>query len=262
MTACLNTLASPCRQCYFALMKNKNRTTMIPRPERGVLLHPAWQYGKSEQNNTLNLYGPRIGPVDILLIAAMHGDENETTVVLSEALRRIPPGGIKNPVILSSNPDGALQGTRSNARGVDLNRNWPTANWSSDPVYHKDHGGTVQDISLSSGVSSGSEAETKALLECIQSLQPRTVISLHAPLACVEDPQKTPLARWIASQVKLPLIPDVGYLTPGSFGTWSAEQNINIITWELPSEPLADMISSHTPVLFKLITGDYELEIS
>jgi hypothetical protein len=45
-----NSLASPYRQWYFAPMKNKNQTTMIPRPERGVLRHPAWQYGKSEQN--------------------------------------------------------------------------------------------------------------------------------------------------------------------------------------------------------------------
>lgn len=123
-------------------MEDKNKTTMIPRPERGILRHAFWQYGKSEQNTQLNLYGPRTGPVNILLIAAMHGDENETTVILSEALRRIPVGGIKNPVILSVNPDGALQGTRSNARGVDLNRNWPTANWAPDMVYHKDHGGT------------------------------------------------------------------------------------------------------------------------
>jgi protein MpaA len=70
------------------------------------------------------------------------------------------------------------------------------------------------------------------------------------------------LAGWIASRVGLPLIPDVGYATPGSFGTWSAEQDINIITWELPSEPLANMIDSHTPTLFKLITGDYESEVS
>lgn len=256
-----NTLASPPCQWYFAPMNNKNRTIMVPRPERGVLRHPAWQYGRSECNNALNLYGPREAPADILLIAAMHGDENETTVVLSEALRRISPGGIKNPVILSTNPDGALQGTRSNGRGVDLNRNWPTANWSSNTVYHKDHGGTVQDIGLSTGESPGSEAETQALMDCVHRLKPRTVISLHAPLACVEDPKETPLARWIASQVNLPLVPDVGYPTPGSFGTWSTEQGINIITWELPSESLADMIASHTPVLFKLITGDYESEV-
>ena len=239
-------------------MENNNKTTMIPRLERGILHHAPWQYGKSEQNTSLNLYGPRTGPVDILLIAAMHGDENETTVILSEALRRIPVGGIKNPVILSTNPDGALQGTRSNAHGVDLNRNWPTANWSPEPVFHKDHGGTVQDIGLSPGTSPGSEAETQALQSLVEVLRPRTVISLHAPLACVEDPQSTPLAHWIAKRVNLPLIPDVGYATPGSFGTWSAEQDINIITWELPSEPLADMIASHTPVLFELITGDYE----
>jgi protein MpaA len=239
----------------------KNKTTMIPRPERGVLRHPAWQYGVSEKGTALELFGPRYGPVDVLLIAAMHGDENETTVVLSEALRCIPRDGIKNPVILSVNPDGALQGTRSNANGVDLNRNWPAANWSPDTVYHKVHGGTEQDIRLSPGESPASEAETHALLACLKRLQPRTVVSLHAPLACVEDPQATPLAVWIASQVGLPLVQDVGYATPGSFGTWSAEQGINIITWELPSDPLADMIASHTPVLFELITGDYELRV-
>jgi protein MpaA len=58
------------------------------------------------------------------------------------------------------------------------------------------------------------------------------------------------------------MVEDVGYATPGSFGTWCAEQDINIITWELPSEPLADMIGSHTPVLFELITGGYESGLS
>lgn len=231
---------------------------MVPRSERGVLRHAFWQYGKSEQNTALNLYGPRTGPVDILLIAAMHGDESETTVILSEALRRIPVGGIKNPVILSTNPDGALQGTRSNARGVDLNRNWPTANWSPEPVYYKNHGGEVRDIGLSPGKAPASEAETQALLGLIQVLKPKTVISLHTPLACIEDPRANPLAHWIADRVKLPMVRDVGYATPGSFGTWSAEQDINIITWELPSEPLTDMLASHAPVLFDLITGEYE----
>jgi protein MpaA len=52
-------------------------------------------------------------------------------------------------------------------------------------------------------------------------------------------------------------VPDVGYLTPGSFGTWSVEQGINIITWELPPEPIPALLASHVPVLRRLLTGDY-----
>ena len=61
---------------------------------------------------------------------------------------------------------------------------------------------------------------------------------------------------WIADRVGLPQVADVGYETPGSFGTWSLEQGINIITWELPLEPISDLIASHAPVLRRLITGE------
>ena len=79
----------------------------------------------------------------------------------------------------------------------------------------------------------------------------------NAPLGCVEDPDRKPLAHWIAGEVGLPLVPDVGYLTPGSFGTWSVEQGINIITWELPPEPIPGLLASHAPVLRRLLMGDY-----
>ena len=76
----------------------------------------------------------------------MHGDECESTVVLSEALRSVPEDRLATPVILNVNPDGTVLGTRANARGVDLNRNWPTHNWTADAVYYKAHGETVRDI--------------------------------------------------------------------------------------------------------------------
>lgn len=237
-------------------MDNKSQNSLVPRPERGILRHQPSDYGSSLQATPLQVYGPTSGPVDILIMAAMHGDECDTTVVLSEALRSVPPEGMKNPVILSVNPDGALRGTRCNAAGVDLNRNWPTANWSADPVYYRGHGQERQEIELSTGSCAASEPETRSLLALVQKLQPRAVVSLHAPLACIEDPDAQPLARWIAEQVRLPLVPDVGYATPGSFGTWSVEQGINIITWELPAESLPALMASHVPVLRKLIMGD------
>ena len=58
----------------------------------------------------------------------------------------------------------------------------------------------------------------------------------------------------------LPVVPDVGYSTPGSFGTWCAEQGIPILTWELPAEPVTRLLVSHVPVLYRLITGDYDAQ--
>ena len=241
-------------------MNRRIREKITPRPERGILRHKAWQYGKSVQGTALDIYGPQSGPVDILLMAAIHGDENETTVILSEALRRLPVSTLKNPVILSANPDGILRGTRCNVRGVDLNRNWPTDNWSPAAVHHKAHGETIRDIELSPGESAASEAETQSLINLVMKLEPDTIVTLHAPLGCIDDPEATPLAQWISRQVQLPLVPDVGYATPGSFGTWCAEQEIKVITWELPPQSLADLIASHSPVLSRLITGDYDLQ--
>lgn len=238
-------------------MNSPADTNRVPRPQRGIVRHPPRRYGTSAHGAALNVFGPANGPVDLLVMASMHGDECESTVVLSEALRSIREDALATPVILNVNPDGTVLGTRANARGVDLNRNWPTRNWSTDTVHYKAHGETVRDIELSPGTEPASEPETRALLDLVQDLRPAAIVSLHAPLGCVEDPDQKPLARWIGREVGLPLVPDVGYLTPGSFGTWAVEQGINIITWELPPEPIPALLASHAPVLRRLLIGDY-----
>lgn len=239
-------------------MSESSARREVPRSQRGTLQHPPHRYGESVLGTKLQYFGPRKGPVEILLLASMHGDEVESTVVLSEALRRVTPDDLVNPAILAVNPDGMLRGTRCNANGVDLNRNWPSANWSPAPVFHKTHGELERDIRLSPGTRPSSEPETQHLLALVESLKPRAVVSLHAPLACIDAPSRSPLARWIAQAVSLPLVDDVGYATPGSFGSWCAERGIDIVTWELPSKPIADVLTSHAPVLHDLLTGRYD----
>jgi len=238
-------------------MNSATATNWVPRPQRGVVRHAPRRYGSSVHGAGLNVFGPTAGPAELLVMASMHGDECESTIVLSEALRSVPEAHLVTPVILNVNPDGTVLGTRANARGVDLNRNWPTRNWTPDTVHYKAHGETVRDIELSPGAEPASEPETRALLDLVRELRPAVIVSLHAPLGCVEDPDQKPLARWIGREVGLPLVPDVGYLTPGSFGTWSVEQGINIITWELPPEPIPALLASHAPVLRRLLIGDY-----
>ena len=238
-------------------MNEDSREPLLPRERRGTLALEPTVYGRSARGVALECFGPQFGPVEVLLLASMHGDESDTTVVLSDALRAVRPDAVRNPVVLCVNPDGVMRGTRCNARGVDLNRNLPTKNWSANPVYYRGHGQENQDIRLGAGKQGASEPETRALIALVERLKPKAVVSLHAPLACIEDPKAGALGQWISGEVKLPLLPDVGYETPGSFGTWCDEQGILIITWELPAAPLPAILASHVPVLRKLITARY-----
>ncbi len=60
-----------------------------------------------------------------LILAGTHGDENSSIVTLSCALRTLKPELRRHHVVLAVNPDGCQLGLRANARGVDLNRNFP-----------------------------------------------------------------------------------------------------------------------------------------
>ncbi|MFP3442549.1 DUF2817 domain-containing protein, partial [Pantoea sp. SIMBA_133] len=66
-----------------------------------------------------------------LILAGTHGDENAAIAALSAALRTLPEAQRRHPVVLAMNPDGCQLGLRANANGVDLNRNFPAANWQS-----------------------------------------------------------------------------------------------------------------------------------
>jgi protein MpaA len=110
---------------------------LVERRERGVIRHASSVYGTSVEGIPLTVYLPDSGTAKIVILAAIHGDEAETTVVVSEALRCLSRGDLRAAAILCGNPDGLQRGTRGNARGVDLNRNFPTSNWSPDPVCYK-----------------------------------------------------------------------------------------------------------------------------
>ena len=65
----------------------------------------------------------------LLLFAGIHGEEPETTYALSRALRQLSALPEHCAVVLAANPDGITRGTRGNANGVDLNRNFPSKDW-------------------------------------------------------------------------------------------------------------------------------------
>lgn len=233
------------------------RQRLVERKERGVIRHASSVYGTSLEGIPLTVYLPDQAPADVVVLAAIHGDEAETTVAVSEALRCLPRGDLKAAVILCGNPDGMLRGTRGNAGGVDLNRNFPTSNWSPDPVYYKSRANDARDIALSPGAQPASEPETRALLSLIERLKPRAVVSLHSALACVDDAGASHLGRQLADRCALPFLTEIGYPTPGSMGTWAGEQGLNLVTLELEDASLYTLKDRHVPILIDLMTGSF-----
>jgi len=241
-------------------MNRETQLRLVERRERGVVRHASSVYGASLRGVPLTVYLPDGGSAEIVVLASIHGDEAETTVVVSEALRCLPRGDLQAAVILCANPDGMLRGTRGNGRGVDLNRNFPTSNWSPDPVFYKSRANDARDIALSPGVEPASELETIALLSLLKQLNPRVVVSLHSALACVDDSGASHLGRQLADRCALPFLTEIGYPTPGSMGTWAGEQGLNLVTLELEDASLYTLKDRHVPILIDLMTGRIEIE--
>lgn len=232
---------------------------LVQRRDRGVIRHGSSEYGASVDGIPLIVHLPESGRAEIVVLAAIHGDESETTVAVSEALRCLPTGDLRAAVILCGNPDGMVRGTRGNARGVDLNRNFPTSNWRPDPVFYKSRANDARDIALSPGSEPASEPETRALISLLERLKPRAVVSLHSALACVDDSGASHLGRQLADRCALPFLTEIGYPTPGSMGTWAGEQGLNLVTLELEDASLYTLKDRHVPVLLDLMTGRFEL---
>jgi protein MpaA len=134
-------------------------------------------------------------------------------------------------ILLALNPDGLARQTRVNARGVDLNRNYPTQDWAElnqgEPYY--------------SGMSAASEPETKTMMTVLKLSQPRKIVSIHAPYKVINyDGPARPLAEAMSVHNGYPVVDSIGYDTPGSFGTYAGKElGIPTITLELPEdEPL------------------------
>ena len=163
-----------------------------------------------------------------LIIGVFHGDEPQGKFLIEKYLEKFPNNSLL--FIPCLNPDGMQLGTRTNANGVDLNRNFPTKNWGEDTSQAGDNS-----ADYFGGEFAGSETETQFVMEVIEEYKPKTILTLHAPYKVVnyDGPAKA-LAEKISEIIKYPVEASIGYPTPGSFGTYAGiERQIPTITLEL-----------------------------
>lgn len=145
------------------------RQAAAPSVQRTVVI------GRSVQGRVIRAYyrGDPGATRVLLVLGQMHGDESAGRSTVAWVRQNVrPPAGTGVWVIPSINPDGAARHRRSNARGVDLNRNWPTSGWRRTPKGSRYYGGP----------RAASEPETRALMRFLAGARPSYVASIHQPL--------------------------------------------------------------------------------
>jgi murein peptide amidase A len=189
------------------------------------------QCGTSVEGRPVWLHEHGTGESTILVLGSMHGDEaagGGVVVRFAEALARDSSRTSRNRIVFVPvvNPDGVQRGTRWNANGVDVNRNFPTANWERGQ-----RGGVARN-----GDRPGTEPETQLVMDLIARYRPTVIITLHAALHVVNyDGPADSLAAGMGERNGYPVSASIGYPTPGSLGTYAGvELKIPIITLELP----------------------------
>jgi protein MpaA len=177
-------------------------------------------------------------PLRVLVLGGIHGDEMSSSSLVFHwiALAQTPPADMPVPIswrfIPTLNPDGmfAKPARRVNARGVDLNRNFPTPNWARDARHYWEQR-TRRDPRRWPGNHPLSEPESRFLLEQMDSFKPNLIVSVHAPYGVLDfdGPSVPPsrLGRLYLDQVGI---------FPGSLGNYGGvHKGVPVVTIELPS---------------------------
>ena len=186
---------------------------------------------------------------EILILGGVHGDEIEglwAAMGLLKAFSASFPYQLSLTLVPQFNIEGVLNKTRMNGRGVDLNRNLPTKDWSPEvktPRYHP-------------GPHPNSESENQALCNYIEQKKPQMILTLHSwfPVLNVNgDCLKQ--AQILADHTGYKIDADIGYPTPGCLGTYAGlERSSPTLTYEvergLAMEPV---LKIHVPAILEML---------
>jgi hypothetical protein len=180
---------------------------------------------------TLTRAGDPEAPVRVLVVGSIHGNETAGHAVVARLRALEPPPGVQLWLVRTVNPDGALIGTRQNARGVDLNRNFPFR-WRG--------GGRAFDTFFP-GRRAASEPETRAVQRLVERVDPDLTLYYHQHMELVSLERNTSnrAVRAYGRRVGLPArwLP----FYRGTVSTWQNKRNPRATAFvvELPAGELS-----------------------
>ena len=175
----------------------------------------------------------------VLVMAVVHGDEKEGGSVARRWMERLNDIDARNSwrIIPVLNPDGMKLNQRMNVNGVDLNRNFPSADWDQLAIkYWREK--KQQDPRRYPGKSAGSEPETRCAMAHIDDFKPDFIVAVHTPYGVLDfdGPRMNfPQFKWL---------PWVSLGTfPGSLGRYMwKDKQVPVLTVELKDASLLEKI--------------------
>jgi murein peptide amidase A len=192
----------------------------------------------------------------VYLLAGVHGDEVEGVYVLNQLFEWLKEEEeINHPSIVVPilNIDGYRAATRTNAHGVDLNRNFAAKSWTDKGLKKKYY----------PGKSPMSEPENLHLDKLFQKHPPRIILTFHSwkPMLnyngnCLE------VAAFIAKHNGYTICDSIeNHPTPGSLGQYAVESyNCPVLTFECPvlseSKTLKDIWKENSTALKAVLASN------
>lgn len=213
---------------------------LLPSGKRATII------GLSAQGRPLEVYTFGQGESERMIVAGIHGGYEGNTIRLADELilfldehPEAIPSDVTLYILRSLNPDGDARSKdkygRTNANGVDLNRNFPV-HWLAD----WDRDGCWNELPTTSGSGPGSEPETKALMRFLSAHNVEMLISYHSAALGVFpggepwDPDSMVFAEAIAEVSNYPYPPiDTGCVYSGTLADYAVALGVVAVDMEL-----------------------------
>jgi len=210
-----------------------------------TICHSVSTIGYSREGRPINAYTFGSGARPILFMGTIHGSEKSSKYIMDsliadlEARAREIPADRQVVIIPVVSPDGFATYGRKNAAGVNLNRNFPTYNWTSDTEVAP---GQVEQGA--GGPSALSEPETQALANFTLQLGAQFVATFHAQGSLVnsndvgsalnlsQEYARLTGYRYISNEATTGTF---GFVVTGTYEDWLLERGIPGILIELPT---------------------------
>jgi protein MpaA len=186
--------------------------------------------------------GPRV-----FILGGVHGDEIEGVWAAFGLLKSFSenfPFKLKLTLLPVLNLDGVLTRERKNSRGIDLNRNLPSKDWTSE----------VATPRYNPGTAALSESENQCLVRFLEDAKPHLIISLHSwkPMLNING-DCLPEAQAISHATGYVVEETIGYPTPGCLGTFAGlERGWPTLTYEIERGlDLKSVLDTHVPAILQ-----------